>query len=614
MGRAIRVLAVVVSVVLVAAACASGDDGGAESAESAGRVSVEVTPEAGGELVDGDLRVVVPPGAVSEPTELVASPVDDPVVSVGGVVPAGSAVDLSLEDGELVGGVTIELPVDVDQLDGSDEFDPVAWYSESEDAPWEFAGGTFDAERGVVVVETDHLSSWMPWSWDWGWVGESVEGLVAGVWGEDPFGVDDPVCEGPPVDAEIEVTSTSSDAIKWCVEGIDGGALVRMVNNRHYTVVVDPPATATVIEQPQLGSTLEDIGPHAENLFAQLGDTGGFAMGRGQTAVIELPVEPGTVATISAVPSGASYLTDVLEVGVSMLSLMFPKEQAVKLIGAANDSGCVVEQFQGALGSGDPTGDPKGFVTSAIDLLFGCVGEAADQVFSSLALGAAKALLGVLSGLVVGVIAGFEFFTSLFQGDYNYELKIADHGTSSAAGGALLVDTEWQLSATPFWAHELEAPADCSPVVATPPIGSPVTIIWTESWQLDRDFVETYPDAENYRTSQLKVEGAETATMHSAWLPPVTNHLGGSPGRWIVMAELVHVDGRQTRLSVDPPLGADADEPGMTAVRDDMELDLSALGDALAVETAVMPDWWDRDPTQVCGAFEATVDWSAYGD
>ena len=147
---------------VLAAAC-----GGSEATTTTQELST-----AGGTAVLGDdVTVHFPPGTLSGPTTVTITRASDenaPPQALEAADAIGDAFKIDIGDQELDGPVTIEFPYAEDALpDGTGNDEIFLAYFDDELDVWVPVAGEVDPERNIIAVQTDHLSWWNPWTWNW---------------------------------------------------------------------------------------------------------------------------------------------------------------------------------------------------------------------------------------------------------------------------------------------------------------------------------------------------------------------------------------------------------------------------------------------------------------
>lgn len=199
--------------------------------------------------VGSELALRIPAGGLAEDATVVARKVPAAGAPSGGgldaAAPVGALFSITADQGKLVRRLTIELAFDPALLPKDSPRGAVfaAYYDEARQR-WVPAGGTVDARRNVVVVESDHLSLWQVRAWDVRKLADKISLLIESVL--RPVGLrsaDLPRCGGP---TPIRMTYQADASFLVCVEeaGADDHALVRVANNRYHAVLLDPPAQA----------------------------------------------------------------------------------------------------------------------------------------------------------------------------------------------------------------------------------------------------------------------------------------------------------------------------------------------------------------------------------
>src|SRR3990170_343616 len=138
--------------------------------------SRELSAADGGTVSLGDyVTLKIPAGALPEDaTVTITRATEDEPASGGlkGAKAVGAACDIDLGGQKLAKPATLEIRYDPGSLPENSPEDMafLAFYDEDK-KQWVPAGGKVDEERHVIIIETEHLSWWNPFSWNWGaWV------------------------------------------------------------------------------------------------------------------------------------------------------------------------------------------------------------------------------------------------------------------------------------------------------------------------------------------------------------------------------------------------------------------------------------------------------------
>lgn len=93
---------------------------------------------------------------------------DSPSEELEGATAVGQAFNVDLGDQQLAKPVTLEIAFDPEMLpeDTPAEVTFLAYYDD-EAGGWIPVGGRVDEERNALIIETDHLSWWNKFSWNW---------------------------------------------------------------------------------------------------------------------------------------------------------------------------------------------------------------------------------------------------------------------------------------------------------------------------------------------------------------------------------------------------------------------------------------------------------------
>jgi len=134
-----------------------------------------VATDGGTVALGNDVVLKIPAGALSEDTivTVTSATKDKPAPGeLEGAKAAGDAFSIDLGGADLSKPVTLEVAFDLGLLaeDSPAETVFLASYDEATNR-WLAAPGQVDPKRNVIIVETDHLSWWNPFTWNWGaWI------------------------------------------------------------------------------------------------------------------------------------------------------------------------------------------------------------------------------------------------------------------------------------------------------------------------------------------------------------------------------------------------------------------------------------------------------------
>lgn len=225
--------------------------------------SVDVNAVSGGTVTLGsDVVLRIPPGALASDTTVKVSRAQDANLgALDAAIPIGGAFLISSGGSRLSAPVTLEVAFDPARLPSGAALEAVflARYDEPTHS-WLPVYGEANLQRHVIVVQTDHLSWWQPWTWD-------LPALVAKVWrtfeavlafdflpsGEDPNCV-------PPANY---VSIRANELIKACaLATTEAGQIQLMLRSRRsYPVVLHAPAGVVPVpfRPPGLWGQLEEV-------------------------------------------------------------------------------------------------------------------------------------------------------------------------------------------------------------------------------------------------------------------------------------------------------------------------------------------------------------------
>jgi hypothetical protein len=237
---------------LLAGACSSGNSDASGPSEGA---SGEITVADGGSVSVEGVTVAIPAGAVDYDTTLRVT-VGAPVKIEGGEA-ATPMVSATLDEAELTGAATIDLPLSVSDIDPT----TVLGGFVDREGKFQPLESTVDVEPGVLHVTTQHFTSFFGIQVD---PGAALSAMVDGA--RNLFtgraGTDQPRCQGEDAARSdgVEVTSDSGDLVKWCFGRTDGQRQLTVTNNRSAAVLVTFPASWTAGNVSGSGVSFESFG------------------------------------------------------------------------------------------------------------------------------------------------------------------------------------------------------------------------------------------------------------------------------------------------------------------------------------------------------------------
>ena len=171
--RRLLPLALLLSIPIVLSACGGGG--------KPSTVSQQV-PAAGATVTLGDqVTLKVPPGALPDATKVTITRKDTPGDALAGGQSLGAGYNIDLGGQTLAKPVTLEIAFDPKKLpqDSPGETAFAAYHDDTTNS-WVPVGGTVETQRNVIVIQTDHLSWWNPFSWNWeAWIAVLHDGLSA---------------------------------------------------------------------------------------------------------------------------------------------------------------------------------------------------------------------------------------------------------------------------------------------------------------------------------------------------------------------------------------------------------------------------------------------------
>ena len=218
----------------------------------------ERIPASGGVVQSpSGFSVDVPAGALSGDAVISIEETQPPVsIEEGlfvGSVSAGSSFKVTIEGAQIVTPIRVEIPYDPASL--SPELGPnevFAAFLDEETGRWVPVDGVVDSERGVVVVETEHLSVWQVATWDLVVaVGailtslEEFEAMATELSGQ-PM-PEPPQCDPDALPADMRIPQLEDPAFPGvlvpCLEDLPGPghATLKVANGRFYSLLLTTP-------------------------------------------------------------------------------------------------------------------------------------------------------------------------------------------------------------------------------------------------------------------------------------------------------------------------------------------------------------------------------------
>lgn len=281
--------------------------GGAEPSQ----VSQPLTAADGGTVsIADDIIIRVPAGALSEDAMVTitrATEANPPPGRLEGAQSVGDAFNIDIGGAELVKPVILEIAYDPALLPEDSPEDAVflAFYDE-EGEQWVPVYGTVDFARHVVVIETDHLSWWNPFSWNLSELVAKIRRGLEGILRAVGLPVAEiPQCGSPPAHMTLNFT----DSLLACIEGTNtqGQAVLRLANNRAYATLLNlsPGTQLNSVSHGSLTDTAWAL------LVERLGKDVVYVPPAGQAELL-LQFDSGGEITLSSTPSDVTLALDML--------------------------------------------------------------------------------------------------------------------------------------------------------------------------------------------------------------------------------------------------------------------------------------------------------------
>jgi hypothetical protein len=300
-----------VALTVIASACGDG--------ERTSLFKQTIGSDGGIVSMGGDVVVRVPADALPSDATITIIPATEDHPAPRGLEAAKSvapAFNIDLRGQELSKPVVLEIAFDPGLLPQDSPEDAVflAFYDEQKEE-WVPVYGTVDLSRHVVIVETDHLSWWNPFSWDlselWDKIGRRLESLLelAGL----PV-AEIPQCSSVPTYMTLDFT----DSLLACIEGTEteGQAVLKLVNNRAYATLVELRPGVELIDASH--GSLTDAAWHL--LVDKLGDDVVYIPPAGEAKILLQFEDAGKISLLSA-PSDWTLALDILLLIPSVLGV-----------------------------------------------------------------------------------------------------------------------------------------------------------------------------------------------------------------------------------------------------------------------------------------------------
>lgn len=229
-------------------------------------VSKEVVAATGDSISLGDdITVRIPPGALAADTNVSiarsTSGRSAPSGIDGGEL-VGSAFNIDLGGEALMKPVKLEIRFDPGRLpeDASTDTVFLSFYDEKSRA-WIPVGGKVDRERGVVTIETTHLSWWAPWTWNWeAWIAVLKLGLSLELseW-IDGFELLTTECNKSGQNAGVD-EAKANNVIQGCISNDDPASPeFRVVNIKSFHIGISPAPDGPGYPSPTVLGPGDDI-------------------------------------------------------------------------------------------------------------------------------------------------------------------------------------------------------------------------------------------------------------------------------------------------------------------------------------------------------------------
>ncbi len=238
MRNSVAVL-IAIGLTLLLGACGGGEPSS---------VSEEISSAGGTVSLSDTVTLRIPPGALADPTLVTITRGSDDQPPPAGLEAAdavGEAFNIDLGGQELAKPITLEIAFDPDLVreDTPEDVIFLAFYDQ-EKKEWVPAGGQVDEERNVVIIETDHLSWWNPFEWNWdAWIAilQQTLSLRISEW-IDAVQLLTGACERSGQYATVDESDANS-VIQGCIATDDASSPeFRIVNLKSFYLGISPAA------------------------------------------------------------------------------------------------------------------------------------------------------------------------------------------------------------------------------------------------------------------------------------------------------------------------------------------------------------------------------------
>jgi hypothetical protein len=235
------------AVLLVAAMAVCGLSGSCGGDQPSS--TTETLPAAGGTVSLGEaVTLHIPPGAISDAAEVTIAEANDndpAPAELEATIPVGQAFKIDIGEQELSKQVTLEVAFDPDLLpEGTPEEAVFLAYFDEASQAWVPVGGQVDQERNVIIVQTEHLSWWNPFTWNWeAWIAVMKKGfsLELSDWLEG-FHLLTEECEKSGRNVTVD-ESRANNVVQGCIDVDEPSNFhLRVVNLKSFFVHVYPAA------------------------------------------------------------------------------------------------------------------------------------------------------------------------------------------------------------------------------------------------------------------------------------------------------------------------------------------------------------------------------------
>jgi hypothetical protein len=312
----------------------------------------------------------------------------------------------------------------------------MAMYLDEAAGAWVPVASTYDPDAHVVVVETTHLSTWGAFAWDWRTDADAAGSLVSGALGDGAATQgttpDCPRQQEAAAMAHAEVTPAGH--LPSCLDLDASGLLLRVVNDRAVAIQVQQLDGVELADRQHQPPSSAYGAPVIANWFASGTHFRLAVLGPGEGATFRVTslAQPTGINTTTTT---LSYVTDVLDIGMSELSRML---SALGSPTAADKGALYGTLFSGgdltacvSAGIDEKPGEATAATTSGLakiisDAVFGCLD---DEIPTALpadlpAPDFAGSLVEPALGVVADRLAAGHYLDQILSGENTVRIQV----------------------------------------------------------------------------------------------------------------------------------------------------------------------------------------------